>query len=252
MQKLHQRLGISYGYLIEKITRMYWEENLSQLKISKKLNCDITTVEKFFRCGDIKSRNLSEAGRINKQRIAKINDYQVEVLNGLMLSDFHIESGTFQARLSFGFKHLEFADLCIKELNCFEWIPPKQDKSTGCWHSKTKFYENLQDYKNIWYLKRKKIIPSIDISPTTLLFWFLGDGTVAKNGYGAILCTEAFSNSENKNLSKKILKLGIPNNTTPSNRIRILGHYGYIKMLEIIGKCPIECYKYKFKYEYNT
>lgn len=249
MQKLHKKLNLTKNQLIEIIHQMYWEDNLSQLQIAKKLNCHPTTIENFFRRKEILSRSSSEASKNRKRRIADIDYHQIEILNGLMLSDFHIEKGAFQARLSFGFKHLEFAEFCIEQLRCFEWSALKQDKTTGCWHSKTKFYENLMDYKNIWYKDGKKISPDIDISPTTLLLWFLGDGMVTKDGYGAILCSESFSLIENQILHKKILNLGISNFITKSNRIRISGKGGYKKMLQIIGKCPVECYQYKFKYE---
>jgi hypothetical protein len=249
MTSLYRKLNLSKDDLIELINNLYWKEELSQSKIAAKFNCHITTIENFFKENGIKSRNPSASIKIVKRRNCDINQRQEEVLNGLMLSDFHIEDGNFQSRISFGFKHLEFANLCINELNCFEWQEIKKYEPSNCWHSKTKFYEKLKNYRNMWYAENKKIVPDIHISSLTLMFWFLGNGMAVQKNKSAILCTESFSHKENKKLSEKIALLGIKNHVTPSNRIRISGKSGYKKLIDIIGNSPVQCYNYKFNYE---
>jgi hypothetical protein len=244
MIAIYKRLGLTKEEFVSLIEKKYWKENLSQASIANDIGCHPTSIENVFRQGLVKSRTLSESSRNAKKRCCEITEKQQDIFNGMMLSDFHIEKGAFQARLTFGFKHLDFANFCIEQLNCFDWSTPTQSTITNCWHSKSKFYERLMDYHNIWYSDRKKIVPNIKITPATLLFWYLGDGMSTR--YGVLLCSESFSREENQILSDKITELGIKNHVTPNNRIRLSGNKGKQQLLSIIGDGSIECYKYKF------
>lgn len=247
MKSLNHTLNLNKEELDGIIFDMYWNKNLSQQSIAKELGCHVTTIENIFRKGRVKARSAQEACRNTKLRNCLINEKELSILNGLLLSDFHIEDGAFQARLAFGFKHKEFAEFCIKSLPCFEWLDVKQCKTTGCWHSKTKFYKELFDLRQQWYIDRKKIVPSINVSKETALFWFLGDGMKIKNGSGGLLCCESFDISYNQALSDQLTILGIKNHVTPSNRIRLSGAKGLESFLQYIGTSPVECYRYKFE-----
>ena len=247
MQPLHARLKISQEDLLKQIHDLYWNQKLSQNAIAQYFQCHITTIENIFRKGLVVSRTNQEACRNTKENHCKINQKQKDILNGLLLSDFHIEKGTFQARLSFGFKHKEFAELCMRELNCFQWYKLSQAKTTGCWHSKTAFYKELFDLRNVWYPEGVKIVPDIKLSKESIMYWFLGDGMKDKRGHGAIFCCESFNIKDNLKLSNMLNKINIKNHLTPSNRIRISGQKGFKSLIEFIGDSPIECYKYKFK-----
>jgi transposase len=241
---LYKKLGLSKQELITKVHQLYWNQNLSQKKIANVLNCNITTIERMFASKFILPRTLSQSARIVKKRNLNISEEQIEILNGLLLSDFHIEKGAFQARLSFGFKYKEFSEYCIKKLNCFQWSELKQDKKTGAWHAKTAFYKDLFILKTLWYNKKKRVPKDLKITPLTLLFWYLGDGQ--KVDYGALLCSESFCRKDNIRLSRQLDQLQIKNKVTPNNRIRICGKEGFLALMNTIGECPIKCYTYKF------
>src|SRR5206468_3127331 len=78
--------------------------------------------------------------------------------------------------------------------------------------------KNLMPYWNKWYPNGKKIVPlELKLTPTTVLHWFMGDGTTSfiknTNRVELTLCTNGFNKIEviflKKLLSEINLDLGI-------------------------------------------
>lgn len=227
------------------LKQMYWDRKLSQRQIASELECDTTVIENWFKRLQINTRNQKDAIRNAKTRHVQIKEIEQEVFNGLMLSDLHIEHGAFQSRASFGVKHLEFAQSIIDHTTSFEWRNISYNKISCGWHAKTVFSLELEEQKQRWYTDNIKIVPEdIDLSPGTMLWWYLGDGYLTK--YGAQLCTDSFSKEENLFLVDLINKKQIPCHLTPGNRIRIEGNGGMKKLLSFIGRSPVVCYQYKW------
>lgn len=256
---LYKRLNISEKELVDLVLNFYFKKEKSQSKIAKILGCHTTCIEDFFKKHGIKGRSTSEAGRITKRRNVSLGEKEKSVLAGLMLSDFHIERGKYQSRMSFGFEYKEFAENCAQETSSLNWSPVKKDKSTGCWHSKTQYFEDLNRWRDKWYNKKQRAVPEdIVLDRNCVLYWYLGDGFVCKNGYGAVLCSEAFTDEDVLFLSEKLNNIGIKShlfnrkisNGVIKKRIRIEGKKGYLSLLEYIGDCPVDCYKYKWRYKY--
>lgn len=242
---LYKQLGKTQQEFKDLLQYMYQVQKMSQADIAKHFSCNITCIEGWFKRFDLSTRSLKEAARNNKQRIFDLSNKESLVLDGLLLSDIHIETGHFQSRASFGFKHKEFADSVIKYTKTLQWSEPKYNKISLGWHSKTKYCINLHNLRQKWYPFGKKIVPKdIKITPTTMLWWYLGDGYIAK--YGAVLCTDSFDRVSNHRLVKLIISEGIPCHLTPRNRIRIEGNRGIDLLLDYIGPSPVECYKYKW------
>ncbi len=239
---LNKRLGLTEQELVDLFRHMY--ESMSQSRIAARIGCDITVVEKWFKRGNILVRSQSEKMGLRFKRHVDLSTRQIEILNGLLLSDFHLEQSVFQARFSFGFKHIEFAQAIIQELSGLQWSKPRQNSHTGCWHAKSKFFANLIDWRNKWYSQHKKVVPNdLVLTPETLYWWYLGDGRV--DDYGLTLCTESFETNENESLVRQLAHLGIQAHRTPSNRIRIRSA-GVTKFIAIIGSPRVSCYSYKW------
>jgi len=151
---LNKRLGLMETEFIDLLTDMY--KSMSQAQIAKQIGCEVTAIEKWFRRGNIPRRSHSEKIGLRFRRSVDISPLHMEMLNGLLLSDFHLEPTVFQTRISFGFKYLEFAKTIINELQEFQWSDPKQDRHTNCWHSKSKSFIDLVNWRNKWYFQRKK------------------------------------------------------------------------------------------------
>jgi len=242
---IYTQMGLTKQEFRKRLCRLY-EDGYSQAKIAKMLSCDRTVVERWFGKLGIPTRSIREAHRIRHERHVMLDERHCEVFDGLMLSDLHVEPGRWQSRVSFGFKHLEFAQHVISSLP-FQWGKLNKSTKTGCWHAKTlACYELLRERKR-WYKGRTKVVPvDVRITPTSLLWWYLGDGRV--EDYGLSLCSESFSPQENGQLVEKIRSLGIPCHVTPANRIRVEKASGVKVFARIVPPCPVSCYVYKWRF----
>jgi hypothetical protein len=111
----------------------------------------------------------------------------------------------------------------------------------------------------IWYPQRKKIVPNdIDLSPTTCLYWYLGDGGLH---YGKLkfkglrINTQGFDKEGIVLLSNKLIELGFKN-YVESKGVIGLSPISARNFLSYIGESPIFCYKYKWctddRYAYDS
>src|SRR5579864_7449465 len=112
-EALYKKLKLNKEEFKNLLIKMYFEDKLSQNKISEKLNCHLGCIEDYFKNFNIKGRNHSESSRIRREKHCFITNKENEILTGLLLSDLHIEDGKFQSRLSFGLLHKEFAQSII-------------------------------------------------------------------------------------------------------------------------------------------
>ncbi len=255
MLSLYKKLNLTKAEFKEMLIKKYWEDEMSQSKIAKDLNCNRTCIEDYFRILKIETRSYKKAGEVLNRKSCNISQFQHEVISGMMLSDFHIEKRKCQSRITFGFKHEEFARHFIKILDCFEWSEPKFNEKTKGWHSKTISYNEIHNLRALWYPEDLKRAPvDLVLTPKILLYWYLGDGWKAKGknglGYGAGLATDALTLEGIKILKDKLHKMGFEKGQIRilenRNRLLIIGKSGYQKLLDIIGECPVECYRYKW------
>ena len=176
-----------------------------------------------------------------------------EVLDGLLLSDMHIERGVFQGRLTFGVLHKEFANSIIENLKNAMWgylYPYKPKNSPNMnFFCKSAFSIQMFDLHNVWYREKTKIVPPslTTISPLTLYWWYLGDGYVCKDRIQIALCTDAFTKSENERLCSILNQTHNLNlRVDARNRISAYGKDNIQQFLEVIGGPKVKCYEYKW------
>lgn len=118
------------------------------------------------------------------------------------------------------------------------------------WGLHKKWYvknENFDKSKGANFGNRKyvKIIPVIlKLTPKALLHWYIGDGTT--NGHGCSIYTQSFKREEIEFLRFKLKNIGLGSSYCKNGFIYIPKRER-IKLLEIIGDCPVECYEYKWK-----
>ena len=101
----------------------------------------------------------------------------------------------------------------------------------------------------------KKIVPKdIKISPTMLLWWYLGDGylnkTKARPNYRRVmLCTQGFSSEDVYFLINK-LKAILGNNIYRDKKRNIMiSQETLCEFIDFIeSDCPVDSYKYKFDF----
>ena len=249
MISLSKKLGITKDELKDKIEKLY-SSGLSQKKISQEIGCHTSTVEKLFKTLKIKSRTLSQSFRLIKEKHINITEEEMEIINGLILSDFHIEKSKFQARFAFTLLHKEFAEKIISELSSIKWGNLYELKSLRTpninYCGKSQSAVEIRYLREKWYKNNKKIVPKdLVLSPRVLYWWYLGDGFITKNKNRIELCTDAFSKKDNLFLIKKLKEIKLLGSLTKRNRIKF-NKENVEKFLNYIGYNTIECYQYKW------
>jgi len=254
----------------EDIIKLYCNDNLSLNKIAKLLSCDRNLVKSRLRKSNIRLKNLTKSEQIREgvKISVPINDYLVEVLNGEMLGDGSLISPSgFQAYFSIETKQKTWVEYLInifeKSNIPFKSNPVRYRESKNTYGFNTRSTVELGTLHKIWYNNNKnynqakpsgwnnrkyiKTIPKdLKLTPTSLLHWFIGDGTIKNGKYSGKLCSNGFTYEEVEFLRLR-MKEDLDINTThyKSNAIGIpLRELN--KLVNIIGKCPIKEYEYKW------
>lgn len=203
-----------------------------------------------------------------------MNQKQIDIFNGLIISDGYLELGqkSKNPRLSFSLKHKEFAENIVNSLNCLIWesngsitenkrFDKRINKEVTTYQIRTRALECLNSFYSKWYSCKKKIVPEdLSLSKEMVLYWYLGDGFLerkkAKPNYRRIgFCTESFSEEENnilKNKLKEILNtdyIYLENSNKKKNKRIIIAKTGITAFYNFLGdQSPVKCYDYKFEF----
>jgi len=194
-----------------------------------------------------------------KSNHCKLSKEAIEWVNGELLGDGNIElTCLHSARFRYSSKYLEYIEYVRDTLNSFgieqvgkiyEYYHKKYDCYT--YHYNSRSYSELVSIRKRWYPKGKKIIPKdIVLTPLVCRQHYIGDGSMVcreKRNSHIILCTKGFLISDVKWLMKQLIKLGFKTTRWSDNTIRF-STYSVKDFLKYIGKCPVECYKYKWAY----
>ena len=121
-----------------------------------------------------------------------------------------------------------------------------------CYCFQTEARKEFLEFYNLFYPNTsKKELPNINLTPTILLFWYIGDGSIKKQK-GTLNNACQISNKFGNSFILNQLKSLFNNNSNyykEKNRqvgLFYIPHKGFIKLIDYIGECPIECYKYKW------
>ena len=203
--------------------------------------------------------NKSQINHLAKANHCNLSQEAKEWINGELLGDGSIRShNVWSAQFRYGSKYLEYCRYVKEILAFFEIaggnIYKQYHKIFNCYsyHYDSFCYVELLPIKKQWYPNNKKIVPKdIELTPLTCRQWYIGDGMLAhfkKKRPCIILFTYAFSIDDIEWLVEELNKLGFKTVRQPScNRIHISA-YSTQNFLNYIGKCPVNCYKYKWDY----
>ena len=216
---------------------------------------------------NIQRRSSSLARRI----VSNSPDWEVSHLNENMISwidGFLIGDGSGRpnynkqiGRVSCGVQHKEFCEYMMSELKVYKPPPPKfyfyQKKNKfndneGFWDMSTKAHPDLYKATIRWYPDKhlnKQVPEDVRINSTSVMLWYLGDGTVVNKNNTCVvrLSTDSFPKEQVEAiLIPKLKSLGIDCTRTSENRIRIVAK-GIPAFFDLIGRTsPVKCYSYKF------
>ena len=238
----------------------YIRRKMTMKKIGLLCNVGYNCIRYWLNYHNIKIRSKPEAIHLAKVKSCILFPKAIDWISGELLGDGCLRSKRFHSA-SFGYssKYLEYINYITDTLKTFSIhqtgaTKEKYHKDMNCYsyHYESCSYEELYEIYKYWYPKRKKIVPK-DLKLTSLVCrqWYIGDGSLVhyKNNNPYIkLGTDGFSVSDVKWLVKQLNKLGFKSTRwLSSNRIHISVH-STKDFLDYIGKCPVECYQYKWNY----
>jgi len=249
----------------------YIEKRMSYPKIREMLlkqghNIHVGTLYNYAKKVGI-GRDASEAKR-NREKdplnynISYMTEDIIEFIDGFLLGDGSLHSSKRSpiqsARMTCGLEHEEFCRYFMSFVDCYQPCVTQYKcnsmKSGFVWTGRTKFHPDLYKQWIRWYpkrddSKRKKQIPKdVRITPTSVMLWFLGDGTLSQQNDTAVvkLSTDGFYPEGVEFLTEKLRDKGIQCHRNNSNRIQIKAK-GIPAFFDFIGReSPIKCYSYKF------
>ena len=247
----------------------YINEIFSKNKIGKLCGVDHSSISYYLKKYNILERSLSESVHLARTNHCNLSQKAIEFLNGELLGDGclattsrknDLPSENLSARFIYTSKYLEYIKYISDTLKSFGI-----EKSGNI----RKYYNKIQDtyvykynshaYKELaliykkWYPNGKKIIPKdIKLSKLTLRQHFIGDGSLihqkGKNSH-IVLCTCGFTIFDVNWLIEKLIELGFKATRQISRNIIYISKDSTKKFLNYIGKCPVNCYNYKWALE---
>lgn len=186
-----------------------------------------------------------------------------EYVDGFLLGDGGLQidnrSKQKKARARCGLEHKEFCEYLIGFFKDYEISVRKQKdhhmKQGFRWDGNTRYKKELYHEFLRWYPeingKRLKQVPDdVVISPTSVMIWYLGDGSVVhpqdESRIMLRLSTDGFEQSGVDLLVDILKDRGIKCHRNNDNRIQIKAR-GIPAFFQYIGReSPIKCYDYKF------
>jgi len=192
-----------------------------------------------------------------------------EHVDGCVISDLHISPGGY---LQWGFQYEEFSKYIANLFNIYQpklnvrhyktkfwtkggvWSTEERNRTSYC--GSTKVHLDFKRQRKRWYPDGKKRIPEdVLITPTSLLLWYLGDGSLDRFSGYIVLCTDGYNLSEHQLLQHKLSLLSINAKIRGQYRTREKKYYHKLlitrknvkKFFDVIGySSPVKCYNYKF------
>lgn len=141
---------------------------------------------------------------------------QRDILVGLMLGDGSLEYNGYRGtrlQVKQSEEKRDYVDWLYDQFTEMVRTPPKQRSDTMQWYFGTRFYENLEEIRQIFYRDGRKVVPhniaEYCDSPLTLAVWCMDDGRLdfrAKSHYAYHLHTDSFTEEEVSRLQTMLLE----------------------------------------------
>ena len=275
--KVKSRGSYKYPQLNDKdwLYKKYIIEHFSTVKIAKIVGVKTeNSVRQALIRNGIEVRSVSDGLTINREDDGFIFD--IPVIEGGLLGDASMGAWNKESDKSYpcfyrknkNYDHVKYVAEILFDSGGIDKITENKSVTNGKKH--TAFKISSQVKKELMPLYRKwyppennyiKVLPEdTDISPTSLLHWFLDDGcSTRRKGYGRksrqiliVFCSESFTREEQEFLCGRIMdEHGLKTNVRPANsgtgwRIYIPQSNADL-FYEIIGKCPVPSLEYKWK-----
>jgi len=235
----------------EWLREKYVDEKLFGTEIAEMCDVHYTTIYNWLRKFDIEVR-----GRGTPPNHLELSNELWELLNGSLLGDgcihlaHHGKSASYEERDNHR-EYLTWLSDLLFGLGVESRNIKKEKK--GTFVLGTKYYRELVEVRDKWYPSGVKEVPDdIELAPSTLLNWFIGDGSYTPGAQGDLRLNVLCENMREglPTLKEKLEKLGI-SCTINSTGIRIRNSHqdNFFNYILSNGVEIPPCYEYKFPEE---
>ena len=250
----------------EQLYDLYVNQKLSSTQIAKVFNVSNVTICNKLKKYNILVRSYSEAFHLRQANHCGLTKEAIEWINGELLGDGCLHScSKYSAWFSYGSKYREYIEYVSKTLNSFgikrcgkiiervitQIEKVKFKKPAIVYHYASLSYEELYSLYEKWYSNGKKIVPKdIELTSLTCRQWYIGDGSLKHpkdSNPSIILYTMGFTIEDVEFLISKLKELGFKTTRRPADNTIHISAYSTLDFLNYIGKCPVECYEYKWE-----
>jgi len=242
------------------LNQKYLEDGLSPCRIAKLCNCSKSTIRYWLKKFNIQIRSYSNAHHLAEGNHCILSQEAKEWLDGELLGDGCLRSQSkYSANFAYSSKHPEYIQYISDTLNSFGIkqagkIHKGKDKrwNNYSYHYDSLCYEELLPIRNRWYPNGHKRIPrDLKLTPLVLRQEMLGDGCLVHKKRCRpyiMLCTCGFPISDVEWLVIQLIKLGFKTIRQAGNNMIGISTSSTKNFLDYIGKCPAQCYQYKWEY----
>ncbi len=147
---------------------------------------------------DWKNKTWGELNTYKSQ--LKLNSEQHDILVGTILGDLYMQQIGKSSRLVFEQKNKEYLYHLYEQFQTWTRTPPKERKQQrlssseikSTWYFSTLSHPEIQNYRVKFYTNGKKTIPSTIsdcLTPRSLAYWFMDDGTYNQGYYSLATCS---------------------------------------------------------------
>jgi len=235
----------------------YIKDKMTSRKIAKLCKTGKTTILNALKRLDIPIRTAGEAFHLSQGNHCNLSQEAIEWINGELLGDGCLRSPRGPSAIySHSSKYYEYLEYVIDTLKSFGIRAPsgprEYNSKVSNGHHKSMdslSYTELLPIRKKWYPNGKKIVPrDIKLTPLTCRQWYIGDGCLQRGRY-IIMATCGFTISDVNWLVEQLIELGFKATRQPSCNCIIISTYSTKAFLDYIGKCPVNCYQYKWNYK---
>lgn len=233
----------------------------SLTRLQNKYNYNFATIRYFLNKNSIKIRNVKESvTKFHKQFTLNLDDYFKEMIIGWILGDGGLRLPKHGINPSFTYadKHLEYINYVKEFLDSYN-IESKiyLNKTTKCYQLTSLAYPEFLEFYNLFYGykgtksngQKRKILPNITLTPVILKNWYIGDGCSCVYTSNCDLHRGMIENEhQNKFIISQLSKIcgGCKCYAHKTSFTYYFNNTELKNLLNYIGDCPIECYKYKW------
>lgn len=237
----------------------YWDAALSTRQIGQKIGIGHKAILHQLHKNGISVRSSGDGHSLRDTNHCKLVPNAREWMDGELLGDGGIwAENSRSARFYYASKYLEYCQYVSDTLFSFGIgqrgrINKRHHKKLNCYSYsyQSRSYAELLPVRKRWYPNEKKIVPrDIELTPVVCRQWYIGDGTLQRarkrRSLFITLATCGFSISDVKWLVEQLKKLGLKVTRYPSSNVISISVYSTRAFLDYIGRCPVDCYQYKW------